>query len=264
MSAGLAITAFMPSIASNSWFCARRSNSGMDALANDNPFVAAMNMDIAGAQVLKAGSGLSEIAKGSSKHDIAAGIAGAEESIKSLSKANKFVNGVSKVLSFTADNINPIICATGAVKVATADDKKQALIEEGLGLGTMFAAEAAAKQIVGMPKVGKFDAEKMTIEKDGLYKLTKGGKKLLAKDEQYKILNGKKLVISRKGLYQNNPFLEKQAAALKDYCETAKVFNKSIKFVPGAMKGLAFACASIGGYKLGTYVADKVTNHSAA
>lgn len=263
MSAGLAISAFMPSIASNSWFCARRGNSGMEALADNNPFVAAMNMDIACAQVLKAGSGLSEIGKSSNKN-IATEIASAEESIKSLSKTNKVVNCVGKVLSYTADHINPIICVTGAVKVATADDKKKAGIEEGCGLGTMFAFEAGAKKLIGMPMISKFDNKNMVVEKDGVYKLVKGSKKLIAKDGQYKILNGKKLVVTRKGLYENNLFLKKQVEAFKDYCETTKFLNKSIKFVPDTIKGILFACASIGGYKLGLGIANKIIGNEAA
>ncbi len=261
MSAGLAISAFMPSIASNSWFCARRSDSGMEAFANNNPLVAAMNMDIAGAQVLKAGSGLSEIAK--TNNNIASGVVSAEESIKSLSKANKVVNGVGKVLSYTADHINPIICATGAIKVATADNKKDAAIEEGAGLGGMFLCEGLAKKGMAMPILSKFDANKMKIEKDGIYKIVNGEKKLIAKDGQYKILNGKKLVISREGGYHKSAFLEKQVNALNDYCATKKVLNKSIKWVPGTLQGLAFACASIGGYKLGTAIANNLIGERA-
>lgn len=235
----------------------------MEALAENNPFVAAMNMDIAGAQVLKAGSGISEITKANNAA-IATDIKSAEESIKALSKGNKVVKGIGKVLSYTADHINPIICATGAVKVVTADDKKEAAINEGCGLGTMFASEAAAKRIIGMPIVNKFDNKNMSVEKDGVYKISNGDKKLIAKDGQYKILNGKKLIIERKGLYKNNPFLDKQASALKDYCETTKVLGKSMKFVPGMLKGLGFACASIGGYKAGLSVADNITGHEAA
>lgn len=262
MSAGLAISAFMPTIASNSWFCARRSNNGIDALVDNNPLVAAMNMDIAGAQVLKAGSGLSEIAK--SNKSIASDVVSAEESIKSLSKANKVVNGFGKVLSYTADHINPIICATGAIKVATAENKKDAAIEEGAGLGGMFLFEGIAKEAMAMPIVSKYDAKKMSIEKDGIYKNVNGKKILIAKDGKYKILNGRKLVVSRNGGYHKSPFLEKQVEAFNDYCATTKLLNKSIKWIPGTLQGLGFACASIGGYKLGTYVADKLMNSSAA
>lgn len=264
MSAGLAIAAFAPSIASNGVFLVRRSNSGFEALDNNNPFVAAMNLDVAGGQVLKAGSGLSEIAK-NSKHELATGFTGAEESIKTLSKTNKLVNCAGKVLSYTAEHINPIICATGAVKVLTSDDKEEAALREGLALGTMFASEAAAKRILGMPIIEKFDSKTMSIEKDGVYKLVNGKKELISKTGEYKVTTGNKLVISRKGLYKKNPFIEKQVSAFKDYCETTKILNKSLKFVPPALKGLVgFAGASIGGYAFGDFLANKIQNRNAA
>lgn len=225
MSSGLAITSFMPSIVSSGIFSSRRANSGADALSETNPFVAAMNMDIAGGQVLNAAKGVSAIAK-ESTNALAAGFTSAEESIKAIAKGDKVLNGVGKVLNFTSNYINPLIMATGAVKVLTADDKKEAAIRETLGLGTMFTAEAAAKRIIGMPVIKKID--------------------------------GKRVAVAREALYKRNPFVEKQVSALKDYCATKTFFNKSLKFLPGMLKGIGFVCASIGGYKLGTVLADAI------
>ena len=222
MSSGLAITSFMPSVVSSSIFSSRRANSGADALTQSNPFVAAMNMDIAGGQILNAAKGVSAIAK-ESNNALAAGFTSAEESIKALTKSDKILNGFGKVLNFTSNYINPLITATGAIKVITADDKKEAAIRETLGLGPMFAAEAAAKRFIGMPVIKKID--------------------------------GKRIAVAREGLYKKNPFAAKQAAAFKDYCNTKTFFNKSLKFLPGMLKGLGFVCASICGYKLGTEVA---------
>ena len=57
----------------------------------------------------------------------------------------------------------------------------------------------------------------------------------------------------------DNPFVEKQVAAMKDYCATKKLFNKiSLKAVPGALKGLGFVFASIAGYKIGMATANAV------
>lgn len=225
MSSGFAISAFMPSVISSSIFSTRRANTGAEAISASNPFVGAMNMDIAGGQMLNVAKGVSTIAK-ESKSSFASGITSAEESIKALSKSGKVLNGIGKVLSFTADNINPIICATGAVKVLTAEDKTNAAIQEGLALGTMFACEAGAKKLFGLPKFEK--------------------------------VNGQKVAIKRDPLLRKNPFLEKQSEALKDFCETTKICNKSIKWIPGTLKGIGFACASIAGYKLGLALADKV------
>lgn len=227
MTSGLAISAFMPSITSSGIFSSRRANNGVDALASNNPFVGAMNFDIAAGQVTNAAKGVANIAK-ESKNALASGIVSAEESIKALSKSDKVLNGIGKVVNFTADHINPLIVATGAVKVACADDKADAAVSEGLALGAMFGSEAIAKRVIGMP--------------------------MMKKNE----VTGKKVPVAREGYYKKNPFLEKQASALKDYCETAKVCNKSIKFLPGALKGLAFVMASIGGYKLGHSVANLI------
>ena len=229
MSSGLAITSFMPSIVSSSLFSSRRANSGAEALSQSNPFVAAMNMDIAGGQVLNAAKGVSAIAK-ESNNALATGFTSAEESIKALTKSDKVLNGFGKVLNFTSNYINHLIALTGAVKVITADDKKEAAIRESLGLGTMFAAEAAAKRIIGMPVIKKVD--------------------------------GKRIAVAREGLYKSNPFMAKQASALKDYCTTKTFFNKSLKFLPGMLKGIGFVCASIAGYKLGTAVANIIVDNN--
>ena len=254
MTSGLAI---MPLVFSNGTFCTRRTQSGADALTAGNPYVGAMNMNIAGGQILKAAEGVTSIAK-ESKNTLASSITSAEESIKALSKGDKVLSGIGKVMSFTADHINPLICATGAVKVLTSDDKTDSAIREGLALSTMFASEAAAKKLIGMPKTSKFNPDTMKVENDGLYELLNGEKHLVAKDGKYKIIDNNKVLITKDGLYKNNPFIDKQVSALNDYCETTKLCNKSLKFVPGMLKGLGFVCASIAGYKLGMAVADQI------
>ena len=125
MSSGLAV---LPILCSNSIFTTRRTRNGADALSNGNPYVSLMNIDIAGGQVLKAADAVTSLAKDSNSI-FANGIKCAEQSVRTLSQTDKIVSGIGKVLNFTANNINPIICATGAMKVATADDKKNAAIE---------------------------------------------------------------------------------------------------------------------------------------
>lgn len=225
MSKGLAISAFMPSITSCGIFSTRRMGNGADAVASNNPFVGIMNFDIAGGQILNAAKGAANIAR-ETKNATASGIISAEKTIKNLSEGNKVLGGAGKVLNFTADNVNPVICLAGAVKIACSDDKTDTAIKEGMALGTMFAAEGAAKRILGMSKT--------------------------------KNKNGKYIAVEREGLYKKNAFLKKQAAALKDYCAVKTFCNKSLKFLPGTLKGLAFAAASIGGYKTGLAIADKI------
>ena len=72
-----------------------------------------------------------------------------------------------------------------------------------------------------------------------------------------KKIDGKKVTVARESLYSQNPFLKEQAAAIKDYCATSKLFNKiSLKPVPGMLKGLAFVAASIAGYQAGSLLGD--------
>lgn len=86
----------------------------------------------------------------------------------------------------------------------------------------MFASEAAAKKLIGMPKTSKFNPDTMKVENDGLYELLNGEKHLVAKDGKYKIIDNNKVVITKDGLYKNNPFIDKQVSALNDYCRNNK------------------------------------------
>ena len=257
MSSSIAISAFMPSIVSSGIFSTKRTNTGVKTKRKNNTYVRTMKMDIAEGQVTNAAKGIATIAK-EQKNSLYNGMVSAENLIKSAQNSNKFINGLGKVVNFTADNINPIIVATGALKVATADDKEAAVIQEGIALPTMFLFEAAAKKIVGMPINKKLDSKTMEIAKDGLYQIIDGKKELIAKAGDFKIIDGKKVSINKEGLYKSNPFLKEQAKAIKDFCETKKVLNKSLKFVPGVLKGTAFVCASIAGYKVGSMIADTI------
>ena len=257
MSSGIAITAYMPSIVSSGIFSTRRANSSIDALNNNNPFVGAMNLDIAAGQVTNAAKGIVDIAK-EQKNSIYNGVISAEKMIKSAQTSNKFLNGIGKIVNYTADHINPIIVATGALKVATAKEKDDALIQEGIALPTMFLFEAGAKKLIGMPINKKYDPKTMEITKEGLYQIIDGKKELIAKDGMYKIINNKKISINKEGIYKSNPFLKKQSQAIKDFCNTKKIMNKSLKSIPGIMKGTAFVCASIAGYKLGSIIAEEI------
>ncbi len=254
MTSGLAIVS-LPSVISSTIFSTRRANSGAEALCSSNPIVGAMNMDIAGGQILNAAKGVSNIAKESAT-SLATGITSAEESIKALSKCDKVVGGIGKVLNFTADNINPIICLTSGVKVATSDNKKEDAIKEGTALGVMFASENMAKKVLGIAKNVKYNPETMVENDKGVYEIKNGEKKLIAEKGKYQIVDNKKIVINREGLFSSNPFIEKQTNAFKDYCETAKVCNKSLKFLPGMIKGVSFALASILGFKAGKTISE--------
>ena len=210
------IALFAPVVASNAIFSARRASRGVDAM-EENPVLGTMNMAIAGAQVLKGGSAVYEIAKVSDA-ELSGAMKSAADSIKKASDSSKVLKFAGKSIKFIADNINPIICVAGGVKVLGSENKLETGVTEASALGTMFLFENLYKEAMGMPKNGK----------------------------------------AVKGAYRNNPFLAKQADALKDLCETKKLFNTvSLKALPGALKGLGFVFASIAGYKLGTAIANR-------
>lgn len=227
MSAGVTtIAMFAPIVASNAVFSARRATRGVNAI-EDNPVYAAMNFDIAAGQVLK-GSRAVKAIDVAVNGDINAITNGASESIKNLSKSSKILEKAGKVVNFTADHINPIICVAGGAKVLGSEDKVDAAARESLALSSMFAAEAGAKKLLGMPGI--------------------------------KIENGKKIPFTSNALYEKNKYLKSAAEKFGKYCTDTALFNNKVplKCLPGAMKGVGFVTASILGYKAGTKVGNMI------
>lgn len=228
--AGIASLAlFAPVVASNAVFSARRAQRGVDAI-DENPLFALANFDIAAAQVLKGGRAAKALALAM---DPASDVAtkGAAEVIKGTSTTGKFLKGVGKVINFTADNINPVIVATGAIKVLGSDDKLDTAARESTSLLCMFGAEAGMKSFIGMPITKNVNGKTISVKRDGAYKNLFGTKQLEA---------------------MNDFFLVKKSMA-----ECTKS-QKLLKAVPGIAKGLLFVGASIAGYQIGGKVADAI------
>ena len=234
--AGIAsIALFAPIVASNAVFSARRAKRGADAMDN-NPLFGLANFEIAAAQILKGGRAAKALSVATeSTTDIAA--KGAKETIKSTSVIGKTLKGAGKVISFTADHINPIIVATGAIKVLGSEDKPDALARETTSLACMFGAEAAMKDFVGMPTVKKVNGKLVTRYREGSYN----------------------------NLFKNNNlFKQEQLKAMKDFFAVEKKMaectniEKFKKVIPGTAKGLLFVGASIAGYEIGSKIADKL------
>lgn len=222
-----AIALFTPVFASNAIFSARRVSRGVDAIEDDKHLFGAMNMTIAAAQILKGvKAGANAIVD--VNPELITSVHSASENIKALSEKSKFVKQGGKFIKFVANNINPIICLAGGVKVLSSDDKLDAAARESLSLTTMFLAEGAYKSFVGMPKV--IDGEMKSVQ--GAYK---------------KYL----------------PFVEKQKNAIAD----AKIVKNwvakypALKSLPGVAKGIGFAIASILGYRLGAVTAEKIIGY---
>ena len=142
-----------PVVASNAIFSARRLDRGLDAIG-ENPLYGTMNFDIAAGQTLKGTQAATTLASATNK-ELAQTFQGATEAIKKASEGSKFLNGAGKVLKFTADNINPIICVTSGVKVLGSEDKIDTAAREVIALPTMFAAEKLARKAFGMPTFSK-------------------------------------------------------------------------------------------------------------
>lgn len=228
--AGIAsIALFAPVVASNAVFSARRASRGVDSI-EENPLFALANFDIAAGQVLKGGRAAKALAV-SIDPSLDVATKGAAETIKATSTASKVMQGATKVINFTADNINPIIIATGALKVAGADDKLDEAGRESTRLLCMFGAEAGMKRFIGMPYTEKINGKSVSFKREGLYKKLFSEKQLDAMNEFFAVKK-----------------------AMKD-CTTSK---KVLKVVPGAAKGLLFVGASIAGYQVGDKIATAI------
>ena len=220
MTAGIEAAALLtPIITTNLVFSARRASKGVDNM-DENPAYGLMNIDIAAAQVLKGTRAALAFNPELEKNIF--------DSVKSVTNASKAAKSVYKILNYTADNINPVICLTSGIKVLGSDDKMDCAAREGLALSAMFASEGAAKRILGMP-VGK-------------------------------MVNGKHISTPKyNALYNEIGFLKKYLEKFDIACANKKLFGKiSLKGVPGLIKGILFVLASIFGYKLGHAVADKL------
>ncbi len=219
MSSVASIALLTPIVASNAVFSVRRASRGVDTLA-ENPFYAAANMDIAAAQVVKGSRAATEIAAATGS-ELEAVSRSAAETIKTASKTNKLLSGVTKVVNFTADHINPVICGGSVIKVLGSDDKLNEGAGESIRLSAMFGSEALASRFAGMPITKKINGKRLTIKRDGYYK---------------------KL------------FSQKQLAAINDFCAT----KNYMKYAPSIAKGLFFVTASISGYNLGDKIANAI------
>lgn len=218
-------TLFLPIAASSLIFAMRRANKGLNSM-QDDPIFGAANVGIAGGQTLKGVRAAKDLTLESGNMSAAESIKEMDSTVKVAAKSNKFLKGAGIVFDFISRNVNPLITVAEAIKVINSDDKADAAVRSSLALACMFAGEGFAKRYMGMSYA--------KLKSDGTRETVK-----------------------REALYHKNPFVEKQVDAMKDYCETKKLFNKiSLKGVPGATKGLLFVGASIASYAIGKKLAS--------
>lgn len=116
---------------------------------------------------------------------VAKGARSAVSVFSNLAKEHKAFEYAGKVTKFAIDNVNPLICASGVIKTAMADDKVKTGITEVAALGTMFAGEALIKDYYS--KAAKSKTLQNTIKKASETELLKPVFKYTEKHK----LNGK-------------------------------------------------------------------------
>ena len=226
-----------PLIASNAIFSSRRADRGVDAM-EENPLYGAANINLAAAQVLKGGRAAKSI--GLALNSEPGVLSDGAKHFFPKKQLPSFVDTIRKnsvfkttgnVLNFTANNINPVIVGTSAIKIATSDDKVDTWAREATSLLTMFGAEEVTKNLVGMPTlINKKGKNEVQFRKAGATKFIKQ----VLSNEQYNAIQR---------------CIEK---------------NKAAKIAFASGKGLLFAGASIAGYKAGNKISDTILGEKVA
>ena len=140
-------------------------------------------------------------------------------SFTSLAKSGSALGYAAKGVNWASKHINPLICVSGAVKVAMADDKKSEAINQSSALTGMFAVEKATK----------------------LLQTTQGRAKL-----------------AKMGIGQNK-FIQKLMKAMNYIDKVAQnSHSKWGRIGIPCLKGIGFVCMSIAGYSMGSYLGEKI------
>lgn len=99
---------------------------------------------------------------------IAKGTESAINLIRETSGNKEALKGVGKVLGFCSENVNPLICVSGLIQVARAEDQKKEAFIQGSTLGFMFTGEGLCKKYWGnISQFYKNMAKKMSVTKLG-------------------------------------------------------------------------------------------------
>ena len=141
-----------------------------------------------------------------------------------LANEHKAFEYAGKAVQFAADNVNPLICASGVLKTAMSDDKVGTGVTEVAALSAMFAGE-------GMIKKNYDKAVNSKTVKEGISKLskTKVLKPLFEYLEKHK-LKGKAGAII-KGLLFVGGSMTSYAVGQKFGETTAKRVKANVKLV---------------------------------
>ena len=212
------------SVFSNLIFSSRRSGKSIDEFSDNNPYTGVMNMGVAGAQGFKIAKDVGMLTN-NSNNKMTSIFNNIENGVKSAAKSSKAVGSTISALDVIASHnyINPLIYATGAVKVASSDNKLEDGITEASALTFMRLSEEGTKKFVGTPIYEEVSGIKHYIERDGGYKKT--------------------------------PFINTVFKSLGAKCN-----GKYTKFIPPIGKGAALGTMSILGYAGGHSVGQEVAS----
>lgn len=85
----------------------------------------------------------------------AKGASAAINHVADAAKASKYASTfekVNKAANFAANHVNPLLCVAAGYRVATAKNKKKAVVREAVGMSTMFAVESQMNKYIKMAK----------------------------------------------------------------------------------------------------------------
>lgn len=91
-----------------------------------------------------------KVAQAVSKYNetVAKTASSASNVFRNMAKESKVIDYTGKAVKWATKNVNPLICASGVVKVAVSDDKVGTAITETGALAGMFAGEGIAKRVL--------------------------------------------------------------------------------------------------------------------
>lgn len=146
----------------------------------------------------------------------------AVDAFNKVCKNDPVLKYVGKGAQLASEHVNSLICLSAGIKVATADDKLSAGIEQTAALGAMFTAESLMKKHMDeLPKIKPFLAKQLE-KAPGLKKYTDIALKKAA------------------------PLFEKLA---------------TYKALPAAVKGIAFVAGSATAFMVGEKVGKMITGN---
>jgi len=157
--------------------------------------------------------------------DFASALALANETSSPLLK------GFQKCANFASNNINPLICVAGGVKVLMSDDKEKEAINQAMALGVMFSAEKAYKAIADYKnvlsfanKIGKKEVVESIVKSDTVKNIVSkiGDKRLKT---IFNVIYGLGFVTASISGYNLGEKIAKSINAKRDYNKLQNDFN---------------------------------------